>query len=49
MKHPPSLRTCGVKPFFDGKAFTDGQRESDTHHPKNAAKEELPPGKMEER
>jgi len=33
-----------VKPFFDGKAFTGGKRESDTHHLKNAAKEELPPG-----
>lgn len=29
-KHPPSLRTCGVKPFFDGIAFTGGKRENDT-------------------
>jgi len=35
-----------VKPLFDGKAFTGGRQESDTHHPKNAAKEELPHGKM---
>jgi len=26
----PSLRTCGVKPFFDGIAFTGGKRENDT-------------------
>lgn len=39
-----------MKPFFDGIAFTGGKRENDTdYHPKNAAKEELPHRKMEER
>jgi len=41
-EHPPSLRTCGVKPFFDGKAFTDGQRASDTHHPKECCQRGAP-------
>lgn len=38
-----------MKPFFDGIAFTGGKRENERYHPKNAAKEEIPRRKMEER